>query len=114
MDAVDSKDGRLHIARDDNPISDWKRIYANAVQTMESPAATMMASISRRKASGLRCSTKRLAMKAPNIKEEPAIRPCNAMSGVRAPKRWKVTDLLTYMPSELAASVARKAPLVRP
>ena len=45
--------------------------------------------------SGSSCSTKRLAMKAPNISEEPATRPFSAISGVSAPKRSNVTDLLT-------------------
>src|SRR3954452_17735082 len=85
-----------------------------AVHSMARPAAIMMASMMRRKTSGSSLSTNRLAMKAPNISEEPAIRPLMATSEVSAPKRSKVTDLLRYSPSELAASVARKAPLLRP
>src|SRR6185437_7124428 len=64
-----------------------------AVHSSEAPAASMIASMIRRNASGLRCSTKRLAMKAPNIRDEPATRPFSATSAVSAPKRSKVTDL---------------------
>src|SRR5579863_6526792 len=104
----------LPIAWNEARASCRPEFYDNPVQTMERPDTIMIASMTRRNMSGWRCSTKRLAMKAPNISEEPAVRPCSAISGVNAPKWWKVADLLTYMPSELAASVARKAPLVRP
>src|SRR5258708_19732088 len=72
------------------------KFYENAADhSSEAPAASMMASISSRNTLGSRCSTKRLAMKAPSISEEPAIRPLRKTSGVSAPKRSKVTDLLT-------------------
>jgi len=41
---------------------------------MESPAASMMPPITSRKTSASSRNTKRLAMKAPNIRDEPAIR----------------------------------------
>src|SRR5215469_5157553 len=66
-----------------------------AVHSMASPAASMMPSITRRKISGSSLSTKRLAANAPNISDAPVIRPLSATSGVSAPKRSKVTDLLT-------------------
>jgi hypothetical protein len=58
-----------------------------AVHSMETPAASMMPSMTSRNISGSSRNTKRLAMKAPNIKDEPAIRPFSAMSGVSAPNR---------------------------
>ena len=62
--------------------------YENAaVRSMETPAASMIASITSRNTSGSSRKTNRLAMKAPNISDEPAIRPCRAISGVSAPKR---------------------------
>src|SRR5690242_2108371 len=63
-----------------------------AVHSSEAPAASMIASMIRRNASGARCSTKRLAMKAPTISDDPAIRPLSATSGVSAPNRSKVMD----------------------
>jgi hypothetical protein len=66
-----------------------------ADHSKERPAASMMPSMARPNMSGSSRKTNRLAMKAPNIKDEPAIRPFSAMSGVNAPKRWKVTDLET-------------------
>src|SRR5438477_7006802 len=59
--------------------------YENAVQSVERPAAIMMASIRRRNISG--SSRNRFAMKAPAINEAPAIRPCSAISGGSAPRR---------------------------
>ena len=70
------------------------RVIAPPFHSMESPAASMIPSITSRNTSGSSRSTKRLAMKAPNISDEPAIRPFSAISGVSAPNRWKVTDLL--------------------
>ena len=52
-----------------------------ADHSRETPAASMMASMTSRNASGFSRSTKRLAMKAPSISDEPAIRPCSAISG---------------------------------
>ena len=49
----------------------WGCFHENAVHSIDRPAAIMMPSISRRKTSGSRRSTKRLAMKAPNISDEP-------------------------------------------
>jgi hypothetical protein len=65
-----------------------------ADQSSENPAASMMPSIIRRKTSGSSRSTNRLAMNASDISEEPAIRLFSAISGVSAPNRSKVTDLL--------------------
>src|SRR5712692_4698203 len=61
----------------------------------ERPAASMMPSITNRNTSGSSRKTNRLAMKAPDISDAPAIRPFSAISGVSAPKRRKVTDLET-------------------
>src|ERR1700682_4849335 len=89
-------------------IAETGRFYEVAADhSKERPAASMMPSMTRRNTLGSSRCTKRLAMKAPNIKDEPAIRPFSAISGVRAPNCWKVTDLERYTPSELAASVAR-------
>jgi len=57
---------------------------------MTSPAASMIPSITSRNASASSRNTKRLAMKAPNISDDPAIRPLSATSGVSAPNRSKV------------------------
>jgi hypothetical protein len=62
---------------------------------MERPEMIIKPSITYWNTVGSIRSTKRLAMKAPAISDEPAIRPLIATSGVSAPKRWKVTDLLT-------------------
>src|SRR6266446_5258941 len=64
-----------------------------ADHSRERPAASMIPSMTRRNTSGSSRKTKRLATKAPNISDAPAIRPLSAISGVRAPNRWKVTDL---------------------
>src|SRR3981189_3898134 len=64
-----------------------------ADDSKERPAASMMPSITSRNTSGSSRKTKRLAMKAPDISDAPAITPFSATSGVRAPNCWKVTDL---------------------
>src|SRR5713101_6698880 len=63
-----------------------------ADHSRERPAASMMPSITNRNTLGSSRKTNRLAKKAPDISDEPAIRPFSAMSGVNAPNRWKVTD----------------------
>src|ERR1700684_1338264 len=60
----------------------------------ESPATSMIPSMTSRNASGSSRNTKRLATKAPNISDDPAITPFSAISEVSAPNRSKVTDLL--------------------
>ena len=69
--------------------------YENAADhNSDRPAASMMPSITSRNRSGSSRNTNRLAMKAPNISDDQAIRPFSAMSPVSAPKRSNVTDLL--------------------
>ena len=57
-----------------------------ADHSKERPAASMIPSMTRRNTSGSSRKTKRLAMKAPDISDAPAIRPY-AILGVRAPNR---------------------------
>jgi hypothetical protein len=65
---------------------------------MLNPAASMMPSITSRNISGFSRSTKRLAMKARDISDAPAIRPFNAISGVRAPNRSNADNARDHRP----------------
>ncbi len=66
-----------------------------ALNSIAAPAASIIPSMTSRNTSGSSFSTNRLAMKAPAMSEEPAIRPCTSTSPVSAPNCWNVTDLLT-------------------
>src|ERR1700749_3763632 len=64
-----------------------------ALTSIDAPDSSMMPSMTSRNTSGLSFTSSGLAMKAPAISEEPAIRPWIATSSVNAPKRWKVMAL---------------------
>ena len=75
----------------------------NALTSIDSPAASMIPSITSRNMSGSSRNTKRLAMKAPNISEEPAIRPFSAIS-----RRQRAETLEGHRFAQIEAERARR------